>query len=305
MITAVAMHGLPRGKEPWPIEVAVVASHAPSAVTLHIRQGKEFAQVSMTAAKAFAYRATIPAALLKPGFLDYFVTIESGSDRLVIPDSHGSWPDNWDFPKSGGYRVPVVAVDAPLTLFDAARDDERVIVPYGGYSNVTGFGIVPSAEGDPVVRLDAAAVAQAVEQDLPVQLAWNGALVTEGRALDQFVAMRVEGRAKSGSECVVGVMLIKRDGTAWGAPVRLRSDGLPVRVPLTALRPVKAAMLPRDFPKGINSYWLRMPAGRGGSADRLRLANLQAVQFTLSTRFSGSAADPAVKVEIARIALTV
>ena len=61
MITAVAMHGLPRGKEPWPIEVAVVTSHAPSAVTLHIRQGKEFAQVPMTATKAFAYRATIPA----------------------------------------------------------------------------------------------------------------------------------------------------------------------------------------------------------------------------------------------------
>ena len=155
------------------------------------------------------------------------------------------------------------------------------------------------------MRLDAAAVAQAVEQDLPVQLAWNGALVTEGRALDQFVAMRVEGRAKSGSEFVVGEVLIERDGTAWGAPVRLRSDGLPVRVPLTALRPVKAAMLPRDFPKGINSYWLRTPAGRGRSADRLRLANLQAVQFTLSTRFSGSAADPAVKVEIARISLTV
>lgn len=72
-------------------------------------------------------------ALLKPGFLDYYVTIESGSDRLIIPDSHGSWPGDWDFPKSGGYRVPVAAADAPLTLFDAARDGERVIVPYGGY----------------------------------------------------------------------------------------------------------------------------------------------------------------------------
>ena len=106
----------------------------------------------------------------------------------------------------------------------------------------------------------------------------EGASDTSSRA-----SMNVEIVAGAATTEEVGalVFLIERDGMAWGSSLQLRRGMRSIRIPLRELKPMRAAMLPRDFPVGINPYFLRPPNGRGGGEDRVDLSNLQAVQVTV------------------------
>jgi hypothetical protein len=105
-------------------------------------------------------------------------------------------------------------------------------------------------------------------------------------------ALRVLGHATGSAAARLGLILIERDGSAWGATAVLGVQP-EVEVPLGDFKPVQAAMLPRDFPVGINPYWLRSP-NRGA----LRLENVEALQLCLATRFltTNDVGNPLVEV---------
>lgn len=287
----------------WNVHVEVVAPEAPRGVSLWLRTEKRLDEVAMTPGSGFSYHCRLDGARLAEGFLDYFIEAEVGKARILAPAGDGALPRDWDFPREGGFRVAVVAPDTPLALFDAARHGERVIVPYGGYTRFAAIHTTPAADGGVALRFDGSKLGEADERDLPAQRSWNGMLDTEGRDLSRMAGLVVEGRSLGPGGAVLGVILIERDGMAWGAPVRLGADGNPVTLALASLRPVRAAMLPRDFPKGINPWWLRVPTGRGGAGDRLRLADLQAVQITIGGRFLGATDAPAPVAEVQRLLL--
>lgn len=283
---------------PWPIVLSIVAPVAPDTVTVQVRTANGFTAVPLKADDGFIFRGTMPASVVRPGFLDYYVTTTSGGTGRVSPSSDGAWPGDWDFPKEGGYRVPVVSGSAPLVLLDIAKDQSNIdIAQYAGIGS--GIDFVPTSSGV-ALRLDGRALETTLFKDMPVQLAWNGALDLQGRDIGKLNYLMIEGDAEGAKPASVTIILIERDGMAWGSPIPLERGTGTARVALAALRPVQAAMLPRDLPIGINPFWLRPPAGRGGPSDRLNVADLQAVQITLGARFAGN--DGSV-VQLTRVSL--
>lgn len=288
---------LPEGK-PWTAILQIVSAEAPRSVVLHIRKGGGFEQFPMTAGRGFDFSAIVPASLITAGFVDHYVTWRDRSHKVVRPDVTDSVPGDWDFPKTGGFRIPIVATDDPLVLFDAERDGGRIVVPYSNYV-AQPPRIVANAFGMAALEFDGGSLETSLHQDLPAQVGWNGPIDTQGRDISSFSRVIVDGRSITG-EGGVTVILIERDGTAWGAPAEFSPAAYQAEIPLSAFVSVNAAMLPRDFPLSINPYFLRS-SKQSQDWSGPRLAELQAVQMTLGKRFGSQSST---KVQISRISLS-
>ena len=96
-------------------------------------------------------------------------------------------------------------------------------------------------------------------------------------------------RSRETATTAAEVVLIERDGAAWGTNVPLATDWREVRVPLGSLR--------------CFAHWEGVPAGRGGRDDRLRPDNLAAVNVCFGAwLYPGHAAEPHT-IEIERITI--
>jgi hypothetical protein len=83
-----------------------------------------------------------------------------------------------------------------------------------------------------------------------------------------------------GPRQILHVTLMEDDGTSWGAAVPVDSTWSEQSLPLAAFTLGRGVLLPQGFP-GAWSYWVGPAAGRGGSADRPRLARLERLQLSL------------------------
>lgn len=288
---------------PWHLALDVISPIAPAAVTLWIRGANGVTPLPFQAGPRFRYSVTIPSNMLVVGDLEYYVVVDSAGVKRVWPDSDNTLPTDWDFPRSGGFQVPIAVAGSPLLLLDAGRHSDQVVIPYKGENVPQAFGSSLDASGRRAWRIDPIDLDKAAGNELPLQRSWSGSIDDEGRVLGTFSVLKVSG-SSTGGAATIWVILIERDGMAWGAAVTLHPDGRDAVLPMTALRPVEAAMLPRDYPVGVNPLKLRRPAKRGGPGDRPQLRNLQAVQVTLAKSFLGQPANPTGVAHIAQVALT-
>jgi len=82
---------------------------------------------------------------------------------------------------------------------------------------------------------------------------------------------------------VLHITLMEDDGTSWTAPVAVDSGWSEPVVPLAAFTIARGVLLPEGFP-GEWNYWVGPAAGRGGSADRPRLAHVERLQLSLRAK---------------------
>jgi hypothetical protein len=73
------------------------------------------------------------------------------------------------------------------------------------------------------------------------------------------------------------VALVERDGTAWGAVIDLTGDWREVVIPVSALRRVPLALLPRPYPLFL-PYLLETATNR----EAPRLTQLDGLQFSVA-----------------------
>jgi hypothetical protein len=111
--------------------------------------------------------------------------------------------------------------------------------------------------------------------------------------------LRIRVRALGRASDRIEVALVERDGTAWGATVELTGAWGDIVIPVSELRPVPLALLPRSYPQFL-PYLFETATGRDGP----RLDQLDGVQFSVSARlFSDADRGGAHGFEIERVVL--
>jgi hypothetical protein len=278
----------------WSCRVEYVAAQAPERITLHYRNGtRAFKSVLLQSGPGFEYAGDVPAAGLEAGMFDYFISVRTTEALRTYPvDAHVE-PGEWDFPNTHGWRAPVLGDGQAVALFDASVDFERLIVPYGGYQPYPAVSLSPGPDLQlSALRLDGRDLEKTPHGEVVCQLGLLECPGLRAALARPHHALRVLGHATGSAAARLGLILIERDGSAWGATAVLGVQP-EVEVPLGDFKPVQAAMLPRDFPVGINPYWLRSP-NRGA----LRLENVEALQLCLATRFltTNDVGNPLVEV---------
>lgn len=203
-------------------------------------------------ATAYAtYAATVPAELLYPGQLRYWVVLKKGAQGLTFPGGFTGQPRDWDYAHAEHYAVPVVAAGTPLPLFRAERDQERsearslasgawtdyVTTPDGTLALRLVQG--PAGAGQPATRGPAASL----------RAFFGDRLTDRAGELGGFTQLVVRART-SQPDAKLTLQLTTKDAVSYAAPVALAAGATmqEVVVPLSALRAAPGLLVPRPYP---------------------------------------------------------
>ncbi len=288
--------------EPYTVAVDVVSRTPADSVTLFARRVGErgrMLHLTMEPAAAFGYRAQLPAEVLRDGLLEYVVTVYERGEPTSFPGAVAGDPSRWDFTGREFWQVPIVAVGAPVLLFDGRRDLGHVLYPHPWQYVRFRSDIVAGSEPG---RLALSATVDdftptphhfALRSFLPESQRTRLDVASPGAVL--HIRARTADRAEDRME----VALVERDGTAWGAVLDLTDTWRDFVIPLEALRPTPLALLPRPYPQFLP--YLRESVTRRAAP---RLAELDGLQFSVGADlFSDADVTRAHGFEIERVVM--
>ena len=193
--------------------------------------------------------ATVPAELLYPGQLRYWLVLKKGAQALTFPGTFAGQPSDWDYVHAEHYSVDIVATGTPLPLFQASRDQERIEAHGLGPNTWTDYVTLPSGllalrlvlgqlrTGEPVATGSAASLRAFFGDKLAARL----------NDLAGFTAIVVRART-SHPGATVKVTLTTKDAVTYSAPLPLGAEVQDIRIPLTTFRPDALLLVPRPYP---------------------------------------------------------
>ncbi|MBL7846366.1 MAG: membrane or secreted protein [Cyclobacteriaceae bacterium] len=232
------------------IEASIISKAMPTAVELHtVGTGRRMEVIPMTRVRNYHYKATLPA---MRGFLRYYIVVHQGDERRTFPADDIAGPGDWDFAGHGPYEVRIAPKTSPIYLFEAgsdARDISRQWVP--------GSGALPiDVPGKAELQISLKQLAVADPENK------NGQPVAD-YSLRYFFGNKVAGRrTEVGSRnklilnarsledrpFPIQVALIMKNGTAYGAEVKIEPVQQEYTLSLASLKPVPIVTLPRPYP---------------------------------------------------------
>ncbi len=268
----------PAGK-PLSISATVASAEAPDRVSLQILGGPA---EEMHRTSGYDYAVTLPAGTLPAGAFRFTVNVAAGGKTLVFP--HDSPVAST---RAESYGSDVVPADAPLAIFDPARDIANLAVSRSGESrNRVAKAVDGSRPGAPAYPL--AFPSDRMADDFTASLYIGDRVSDRGPAVSGAKALRVRLRAVA-APSVIRVTLVEKDGFAWSAKVFASREWKDADIPISSLRPARSVMLPQGYP-GTWSYWLSPP----GAKAAVDMAQVERLQFSLRKPDFGtiSSVDP-------------
>ncbi|GAB3868866.1 hypothetical protein GCM10028824_14880 [Hymenobacter segetis] len=217
----------------------------------------------MTTRSYAALEATVPAELLYPGQLRYWLVVKKGGQTLTFPGGFSGQPRDWDFAHAEHYEVPIVAAGAPLPLFQASRDQERIEAH--GLAPMTWTDYVTLPDGTLALRL----VQGPPRPNQPAQATGPAASLRAffgdklaGHATDLAGFKEVVVRARSSQpDAKISLTLTTKDAVAYAAPLALGAEVREIRLPLSAFRPAALLLMPRPYPGFLPLHYQAPGAG--------------------------------------------
>ena len=276
------------------LRARVVDMTPPDSATLFIRPtaGGFYRGFAMRPAGGYVYAATVPAAALREGPHTFVITVFRGDSAITFPDGLRRKPTDWDYYGRASWTLDVVGARTPLALFDPGADAARLVFSRIGDAGRRGLFRVGFSDvtGQPVFHLELPAYAAGPGgADYTASLVIEDRISARGESIAGADTVRLRLRGL-GPRQILHVTLMEDDGTSWSAQVPVDSTWSERSLPLAAFALGRGVLLPQGFP-GEWSYWVGPAAGRGGSADRLRLDRVERLQLSLR-REDGVAVTP-------------
>jgi hypothetical protein len=234
-------------------------------------------RIELTADGPYHFAGVIPGSWLTEGEWDYGLEVSVAGAVQSVPDIADASA------ASPTWHIDVVATSAPMILFEAGRDPVK---PWG--SVPLSHRLVAGEGGEQVVQI-------AVERFDPPPSAVSFRHEVDERwdpwrkILDERTALILRARAQSSQTSAVEVVLLERDGAAWGVNVPVSTAWQDIRVPLDTFR---------YFP-----HWAGTPTDRGHPGDHVRVGDLAAVSVCFGAwLYPDHAAQPHT-IEVARVSV--
>lgn len=258
------------GGKPLPLSFTVAGAGEPEEASLEFvaAGAPEPRRLPVKRERAYHYAATVPASWLASGQARYRLALRIAARVEGFPtNAPGAASNAW-------WQVPVLPRAATVPLFEANRHSVKPQAPLAWKQS-----LVPGmTAGRRAARL-------AVEKfgPPPSSISFRNELAEELEPWRDLLAsraiLRVRARGLEPSTQSVEVVLLERDGSAWGANVPLTPEWRDARVPLASLR---------HF-----AHWGGSPPGRGGAADRLRPQEIAGVSVCFGAwLYPNHAAEP-------------
>lgn len=263
---------------PLKIKATVVAPVTPQEVLLYVQTpGKWFKQVQMQA-QGYVYEASLDAAELPTGMLNYYLLVRIGNSIFTYPGAHPQTPMQWDYTAKEIYRVPVLNSDDPITLFHAASDAPQLLKPWRSGSQLIPIDDRGNAAWKTVLETleqkDPENTAAQLPHDYTMHFYFGDKVAARKAALEGKTILELEAWTDD-TPLPLQVALVNKEGIAYGTTVSLQPYRSLIRIPLQDLQPVPLVLLPRPFPE-FTPYYFIHPQNMQFAAEQL-----ESIQFSL------------------------
>ena len=281
-----------------PIEIAarVVDTIPPDSVVLSLRRSDQrgFRRYTMHWSGGYDYRASVPADSVGAGPFEYAITVIERGSATTFPEGLRSQPSDWNFAGREFWHGAVLSAATSLRLFTASDDVARLAFSRIGDGWREGvFRVLTSAaNGQPVFHLELPQIGGRGPDDYTASLVVSERIAARHDAVRQATSLRIRLRG-IGAGSIVHLTVVEHDGSSWAVAIRADSAWTDRSIPLASFRPARSVMLPEGYP-GEWSYWVAAPPGRGSAGDRIRLPEIERLQFSLR---AGNAVIPRVEIE--------
>jgi hypothetical protein len=274
----------------------VVSQKQPQNVTLYARRtGRYFFPCPMEHKKGYQYTAELPSRLLRPGLLEYAISVQTEDPARTFPADINGLPTDWDFPPVKLWTLTIVSPETPLVLFDAKRDREKILLPdrwhHVRYRKDFVTGMTPDSLA---LRIEVPNLKPA-PHDISCRYAFADRIDPRRQHLKNFDTLSVRIRADR-PETKCQIALLEYNRSAWGTTLSLTKDFKQIDIPIKSLEPIETAVMPRDFPR-IFPYWEKH------SDDKLNIEEIEALQISLSARLFPDRSDQPHAIEIESVVL--
>ncbi|MBF9141147.1 cellulase family glycosylhydrolase [Hymenobacter properus] len=218
--------------------------------------------------------ATVPADLLYPGQLRYWIVVRKGTQATTFPGGFSGQPRDWDYAHLEHFEVPIVAAGTPLPLFEAGRDQERIEARTVVNNAWTDYVTTPV--GALALRLVQGPLrsGQAAQSGPAASLRAYFGDKLASRTADVAGFQTVVVRARSSQPgAQLKVTLTTKDAVSYSAALPVGAELQEVRLPLSAFRPDALLLMPRPYP-GFNALQYQpagMPAFKLADAEVLQV----------------------------------
>jgi hypothetical protein len=291
-----------------PVEIGarVVSDSPPDSVFLWVRPDGAgwFRRFPMQNVAAYEYRAIIPADTLPEGVYKYVISVRTRDSTVTFPGRNAGAPWDWNFSTQSFWLTAIVLPNAPLRLFWPADDASSLAfsrIGDGGREGI--FRIVPSAlSGEPALHLTLPSnVGGLSPDDYTTSLVIKDLIGSRRDEITRATALRLKLRG-IGPKQRFHITLMEKDGTSWSAALVLDSLWSERTIPLSDFHIARGVKLPQGFP-GTWNYWVDPAAGRGGSKDAIRIADVERLQLSLRREDSVKGESGKYGVEVESVTL--
>lgn len=218
--------------------------------------------------------AQLPAEWLTSGQIQYRIVWQQGGTVKVFPGGSVGNPYGWDQPASDWYQVNIRQLNAPLILFDPSEDEFLKLAPNWRRGFESHY-ISGETSRDLVYQLW-------IEQPLPGELMAMQHYI--GNRLDSSVqgAVSVAIRIRASSPVAVKLGLIDQWGTCFSGELLVKEEWQTLRLPLSALQPDVAILLPRPYPEFQPLYFqsgVEKPTLQPAHLEKLQISTIPGAAY--------------------------
>ena len=262
------------------IEATVASPNAPEAVELWVVGSHRWENIKMEKVSGYTYAADLPKHLSGAGFIPYYIVVRSGGHYNTYPSGIEGRPGEWDFYDSQPYQLRFVSASSPVYLFEAATDAEQLDRPW-----LEGSGLQPVAGPEKAELLingkqfsmkpDPENPNAEPQRNYPLRCFIGDKIASHTAGLADKKQLVFHGRALNDRPCTVQLILIMKDGSAYGGSLTINTSTGDYRLPLTGLKKTKAVSLPRPYPTFL-PYYVDLPA-----AGKFDLKEVERLEFSV------------------------
>jgi hypothetical protein len=283
------------------VEATIVTRNAPEVVELHVWSGFRPEIIQMQKKSGYTYTAAIPAATLREGYINYYISVKENGKYVTYPGGEQTHPRDWDFYSSTSYKLSVVSPSNPIYLFTAFSDSDELVRQW-----IRGLALAPLAEpGKAEFQINVEKLFVPDPENPEGKKVYDFSAKyffgkkIEGRAtnLSTMKFLVVAGRSLNDKPCKLQVALVMKDGTSYGAILDVGIEAKEYVVSLSNLKRVNTVTLPRPYPTFLPYYF------ESASSSTFDITQVESLQISIGPGLSDAEAVERQGVAIESIKL--
>lgn len=206
-------------------------------------------RVDLKETTPYTFTGEVAPDLVQSGVLKYRIVVRQGDDFWVDPGNINENPFAWDYyRRDETYGVFVAKKDAPIRLFDATRDQGRILYYNPRFRDNRIFWTGTEQTGRLALRLD---LKNDIEDNaIGFQYFFGGKDYKYRSDLNAYGNLVIEAQNQSKGSIKITVKLIDKDANAFAADLVIDPTSAfeKIIIPLSALKPAPSLQLPRPYP---------------------------------------------------------